>query len=189
MFLILRLFSVQSINHTALNMVLNGLREDVNRFSLQNIRLSTSVDELKVQVFCLSETEQRLKDLTKQQDLNVKSLVGLVGESKQITEEMKKVIRLDIIAELIAVVLKGEKDESGDFSDKEIKRLVVYARRLPSVKVNEEKLENAIRRDRSIFALINLVLDIYRGGSQEGDQIFVIDETDPELQAHVSEKE
>jgi hypothetical protein len=170
-------------------MVQNGLREDVNRFSVQNVILSTSVDELKVQVFCLSETEQRLKDLTKQQDLNVKSLVGLVGESKQITEQMKKVIRLDVIAELIDVVLKGEKDESGDFSNKEIKRLVVYTRGLPAVKVNEEMLENAIRRDRSIFALMNLVLDIYRRGNQEGDQIFMIDETDPELQAHVSGKE
>jgi hypothetical protein len=167
-------------------MVQNGLREDVNRFSAQNIILSTSVDELKVQVFCLSETEQRLKDLTNQQDLNVKSLVGLVGESKQITEQMKKVVRLDIIAELIDVVLKGEKDESGDFSDKEIKRLIVYTRGLPAVKVNEEMLENAIRRDRSIFSLMNLVLDIYRSGHQEGDQIFMIDEIDPELQAHVS---
>ncbi len=55
--------------------------------------------------------------------------------------------------------------------------------------MNEEMLENAIRRDRSIFALMNLVLDIYRRGNQEGDQIFMIDETDPELQAHVSGKE
>lgn len=80
------------------------------------------------------------------------------------------------------MLFKGEKDESGTFSDKEIRRLVVYMRGLPAVKVDEELLEKAIRKDRSMVSLINMVLDIYREGDQEGDRIFMIDDEDVELQ-------
>lgn len=158
------------------------MRKDVNRFSAENNRLGVAIQGMIVELVDLKQTEQRLQELTKEQDITVQSLVGLVEESKQFTEQMKEVVRLDLISELMDVVLKGEKDESGTFSDKEIRRLVVYMRGLPAVKVNEELLEKAIRKDRSMVSLINMVLDIYREGDQEGDRIFVIDDEDVELQ-------
>jgi uncharacterized radical SAM superfamily protein len=167
---------------TALREVQNEMRKDVNRFSAENNRLGVAIQGMLVELVDLKQTEQRLQELTKEQDITVQSLVGLVEESKQFTEQMKEVVRLDLISELMDVVLKGEKDESGTFSDKEIRRLVVYMRGLPAVKVNEELLEKAIRKDRSMVSLINMVLDIYREGDQEGDRIFVIDDEDVELQ-------
>jgi hypothetical protein len=158
------------------------MRKDVNRFSAENNRLGVAIQGMNVELADLKQTEQRLEELTKEQDITVQSLVGLVEESKQVTEQMKEVVRLDIISDLMDVVLKGEKDESGTFSDKEIRRLVVYMRGLPAVKVNEELLEKAIRKDRSMVSLINMVLDIYREGDQEGDRIFTIDDEDGELQ-------
>jgi hypothetical protein len=173
---------------TAFVDIQNGLRQEVNYFAAQNCALEKSNEDLKLKVFCLQETEQRLKDITKDQDLNVKSLVNLVGENQIILDEKKELVMKDIITDLVATVIKCERDESGDFSDKEVQRLICYMRGLPAVRVNEELLKKAIEKDRSILALISLVRDISRAGEQEGDHIFVIDMGEEKLQDKVMEK-
>jgi hypothetical protein len=173
---------------TAFAEVQNELRQEVNYFAAQNCALEKSNEDLKLKAFFLQETEQRLKDITKDQNLNVKSLVNLVGENQIILDEKKKLVLKDIITDLMDTVLKCERDGSGDFSDKEVKRLLRFMKGLPAVRVNEELLKKALDRDRSILALMKLVHDIGLAGEQEGDHIFVIDMDDEKLQHAVMER-
>lgn len=159
------------------------LRKVVNRFCLENIRLGISVDELALEVDKLALSEQKLKDIAERQNCNSQSLVELVRENRLTLDEMKEVLRDDIVADLMDAVFRGEKDLSGAFSDAEIRRLLHYMRGLPAVSINEDLLLEALKRDRSIVSLMQLVRDIGIDGVQEGDKIFTINEQDRELQS------
>mmetsp|Transcript_14751 Transcript_14751/g.23239 ORF Transcript_14751/g.23239 Transcript_14751/m.23239 type:complete len:280 (-) Transcript_14751:100-939(-) len=169
----------------SLREVQNGLRADVNVFSGENKKLGSSIDELNVQAFCLKETEQRLKEVTKDQEINVKSLVSIVDENQDILDAKRKMILQDIISDLMDTVMKGETGEDNEFSKKEINRMMTYMRGLPAVEVNEELLRKAIEKSNSVLTVMNLINDIGEPGNQEGDQIFRIDTDDTELQERV----
>jgi archaellum component FlaC len=78
---------------TALREVQNGMRKDANRFSAENNRLEVAIQGMNVELEVLKQKEQRLQELTKEQDtITVQSLVGSVEESKQVTEQMKEVV-------------------------------------------------------------------------------------------------
>jgi hypothetical protein len=160
----------------------------VNELVADNVELSTKVEELKIRVFCLSEAEERLKEITKDQSLNVRNLVTLVQESKRITEEKNKILRQDIVADVMEVVLKCDKDESGDFDNKEVRRLLQYMRGLPRITVNERKLKLALKKDRSLIAMFDLVNDISREDIPDKHRIFIIDD-EPGNKSHPSETE
>ena len=103
---------------------------------------------------------------------------------------MKQCIKRGIVSQLIATALKTERDESGDYDDREIKRLMTYMRNLPAVTINEEKLQEALdKTNRSLPALINIIYDLRRGGQQIGGDIFIIDETNKELQDTIIKQE
>lgn len=163
------------------------MRKDINRFAVENTKLHASVEELKSELSGLKETEQQLEVIARAQDSNLKSLVKLVQENKITLQEMKQVVREDIIADIMGTGLKGERDGSGDFSDVEIKRLLLYMRGLPAVTVNEENLMLAVQKDRSILALFALIHDISTPGIQEGDNIFIINDENRELQTRFME--
>jgi hypothetical protein len=168
--------------------VQNGLREDVNVFSGENKKLGSSIDELGVKAFCLKETEQRLKEVTKDQEVNVKSLVGIVDENQEILDKKRKIILQDIVSDLMDTVMKGESGEDNEFSKKEINKMMTYMRGLPAVIVNEVLLRSAIEKSNSVLTVMKLINDIGSPGDQEGDQIFKIDTDDEELQNRVLNK-
>jgi hypothetical protein len=160
----------------------------VNAFSTENLRLSQEAQELSVRVFCLKEAEERLKTLTKDQNLNVKNLCDLVAKNQKIIQEKKKLMRSDLAEELISFVLQADEDESGDFDDKEIKILLGYIKTLPAIKVNEKRLKRAIEQGRSLSAVLDLVKDISQYDIPAEDRIFIINEEDKELQKELSQR-
>lgn len=174
----LRLESIETLRQ-----VHNWMRMDVNRFTVENIRLGSSMDKLTTKVALLRHSEQRLEEIARENNSNSQSLLRLVQTNSVTLEAMRQVLREDIVAALMNVAFQGERDESGEFSDVEIQRLLQYMRGLPAVKINEEMLTQAIQRDRSISALLNLVRDISVPGEQEGDSIFIINEENRELQS------
>ena len=163
------------------------MRKDVNRFSHENNRLAASVDELKGEVSNLQEKEQALAKIAETSQSTTQSLVELVRENNITLEEMKYVVRDDLVADLMDTVFKGERDQSGEFSDVEIQRLIRYMRGLPAVTINEELLRETIQKDRSILSLLTLVRDIGIDGMQQGDHIFMINDDNPELQTRFIE--
>lgn len=129
----------------------------------------------------LKENEQRFQALAAEQNSNVQDLVKLVAENQEIIDEKKKIIKRDIIESLISAAFEGESSTDGEFSDREIKRLISRMRNMPAVKVNEELLSKVIGTDRSVLALIEIIRHLAIEGEQTGDSIFVVDDSDPEL--------
>jgi hypothetical protein len=140
---------------------------------------------LESNVTRLKGTEQQFQALTKAQSINMTSLMTLVKDAKEINAEMNQCIRRDLVSQLIATALDQEKNESGEFDEREIKRLLNFMEGLPAVTINQPFLLEAMKENPSLIALVNLIMDVYQSGQQRGDQIFIIDESSPELQAHV----
>lgn len=166
---------------TAFRTIHNRLRKDVNVFAGENVRLTKANDELNLQVFMLKENEQRFQALAAEQNANAQDLVKLVAENEKIIIEKKKSIKRDIVESLIGTAFEGERNMDGQFSDREIKRLVTRLKNMPAVTVNEELLAKAIDTDRSVLALIEIIRHLSIEGEQEGDTIFVVDDNNPEL--------
>eukprot|EP00934_Nitzschia_sp_Nitz4_P004813 Nitzschia sp. Nitz4//scaffold147_size54853//1198//2246//NITZ4_006606-RA/size54853-augustus-gene-0.3-mRNA-1//-1//CDS//3329536660//4803//frame0 len=172
----------------SLREVHNRVRRSVNQMARQNIRLTKSVTELKKRVTALQGSEQALNEIAQKQQSSVNQVLDVIKENERILNETRRIVKEDLMAELMDTIMKGESDESGSFSDVEIQRLLRYMRGLPAVRVNEELLTKAIQDDRSIFSLLNIIRDIAREGDQLGDRIFVIDHNDAELQARFIEE-
>ena len=160
----------------------------MNDFAIENVRLSQEAEKLSVRVFCLKEAEERLKEMAKGQNLNVKNLRDLVSKNQSIIQEKKELIRTDIAEELISFILQADEDESGEFSDREIQILLGYVKTLPAIIVNEKRLKKTIERERSLYAVLDLVKDIGRHAMQPEDQIFIIKEEDKEFQTELSKR-
>jgi len=157
---------------------------------MENIHLGSNVNDLTMEVQRLSNMEGTLQEIATKQDSNSENLVDLVRENRITMNEMRHVLRNDIIAELMAAVFRGEReDESKDeFSELEIQRFLQFMHSLPAVTINEELLLKAIEKDRSITSLLKLIQDIGIVGVQEGDTIFIINEEDRELQTRFLEE-
>ena len=171
----------------AFRTVHNRLRKDVNVFARENLKLTKANDELNLQVFMLKENEQRFQALAAEQNANVQDLVKLVAENQIVLNEKKATIHNDIVETLINTAFEGESSEDGEFSDKEIKRLVTRMKNLPAITINEPLLEEALNKDRNILSLIEIIRHLAVDGDQLGDRIFHVDENDPRLIAKVTQ--
>lgn len=80
------------------------------------------------------------------------------------------------------IVLLEDRDESWEFSDKEINRLIMRMKNLPAIKVNEDKLRAQVQKQRSFYSVIGLLQDINDETIAEEDHIFVVNEEEYELQ-------
>ena len=87
----------------------------MNELYASNQELSSQVEDLTLNVFCVKEAEARLKDLTHDQNLNVQNLVQLVHENQRVIDEKKKIMRQDCVATLIDLILQADRDDSGKF--------------------------------------------------------------------------
>jgi septal ring factor EnvC (AmiA/AmiB activator) len=174
--------------HEAVRKASNLLRDSVNQLAHANTRLSGEVDKLEHSVFCLKETENRLKDITGQQDLNVKNLVNLVAVNQEILDEKQKLVRQDVVADVVSVVLKADMDESGDFNPKEIRRMITYIEGLPSIKVNHKRLEKALAKNNSVGSIIDVVNDLARDDIEEKKRIFTLNWEDKKLMEVLDKK-
>jgi alcohol dehydrogenase YqhD (iron-dependent ADH family) len=83
---------------------------------------------------------------------------------------------------MMEIVLLEDRDESWEFSDKEINRLILRMKNLPAIKVNEDKLRAQVQKQRSFYSVIGLLQDINDETIAEEDHIFVVNEEEYELQ-------
>ncbi len=72
-----------------LRAVHNKIRMQVNRFMLENNKLTRNVDGLEDQVIQLQHLEQHLSTIAEQQSSSANELVALVKENKAILEQQK----------------------------------------------------------------------------------------------------
>ena len=202
----------------ALKKIQNNLREDVNHFANQNIKLNTSVNDLESNISTMKTQEQQLKDITQDQTLNLQNLMTIIKQHKLVNREMKSCIKRWITSSLISIALNCDLDENGHYNDREMKRLMSHLRNIPAVSVNESKLHDKLTKEgRTLTSLINMIYtetaaaaattttttsigtthiissgtsdNSHKSSNDDEDPIFSIDETDPDLQQAMIQKE
>ena len=113
--------------------------------------------------------------------MNVKNLVNLCHINQKILDEKQKLVRQDVVASVVDAVLKADIDDSGDFSAKEVRRMINYIKGLPSVEIDERKLQKALAKDKSVASIIDIVNDLGCENTPKERRIFILNFQDNSL--------
>ena len=170
--------NVLSYHDVALRKIQNDLRKMVNDFAETNTKLSGNISRLQGQVTDLKDTESKLDAIAKKQGSSVDKLKNLVKENQRIIDEKHLLIKSDTMQAMMAIVLESDFDQSSDFSDKEVNRLVLRLKNLPAIKVNEEKLRAKLEKNRSLASVLGLLQDIDDDTIPKEEHIIVVNEDD-----------
>jgi hypothetical protein len=160
----------------ALRHVQNELRKKVNEFAVINTGLTMNINQLHSEASRLKETDEKLQKIAEKQGATVDKLKSVVKENQTIINEKMELIKADTMQAMMTVVLESDFDQSHDFSDREINRLVLRMKNLPAIKVNEDLLRHKMNKHRSVLSVIDLLQDIEDDDIPEGDHIFLINE-------------
>jgi hypothetical protein len=163
-------------NTVALRQVQNELRKKVNEFAVINTGLTLNINQLQSEASRLKETDEKLQKIAEKQGATVDKLKSVVKENQTIINEKMELIKADTMQAMMTVVLESDFDESHDFSDREINRLVLRMKNLPAIKVNEDLLRLKMNKHRSVLSVIDLLQDIENDDIPEEDHIFLINE-------------
>ena len=152
-------------------------------------RLISKQKQLQLNVFCLKEDERRLIAEMNDPHKGRKYLKGVVKKYKKQMIEKTEAYRQYVITDVMNLVIRADKDESGEFDDREIKHLIRYIKALPTVQVNEKKLSKAIKKERSLYSVLSLVQDLSKKDVPSKKRIFTFDEQKIELQVIAMSKQ
>ena len=133
-----------SLQYTALRKVQNDLRHQVNNFADLNVELFENNNKLAEQLTPLKETEEKLEAIAEKGGANANKLRGLVKENKTIIEEGSKLSHDDMVQQMMEAVLDSERSEDGEFSDREVRGLLIRLKGLPAIDVNEDRFRSAM---------------------------------------------
>lgn len=156
--------------------VQNQLRGEVNKFTLENRRLTANNDRLEGELEPLKETEENLAKIAEDSGADVDHLKALIKENQKILNEEKECARMDAVESLVQAAFSTERNQDGEFSDREINQLVRTMKGKPRFSVNESLLRGHLNKNRSLLSLVDLIRDLDENGEQLGDKIFVLKE-------------
>jgi hypothetical protein len=161
----------------ALRKVQNDLRHQVNGFADANMELSNNNGRLEEKLAPLKETEEKLASIAEKNGSNVNKLRDLVKENHKTQNEQKKLIKDDIVQDMMEAVLSSERSEDGHFSDREIRGLLIRLKGLPVISINEELLMAKLQKSRSISSVLDTMRTIGDDSVPDDERIFKINET------------
>lgn len=151
----------------------NDLRHKVNDFADLNVELSNNNTRLEGELVPLKETEAKLEAIAEKNGSNANKLRGLVKENQATLDAMNLALKEDVVQDMMEAVLQSERDEDGHFSDRELKRLMLRLKGLPSIEVDQEKFMERAKLHRSISDVFNVMRTIY-DDVPEDEKIFKI---------------
>ena len=151
------------------------LRQKVNEFSQINISLTNNVNNLEVESNRLKETETKLELIAKESGTTTDKLKNLVKENGIIIQEKKQLLQSDLVQSIISIIFDSDRDESSNLNEREINRLVLRLKNLPTVKVNTDLLKlKATANHGSIRRIVSLVQDLDNKDIPKEDRIFIV---------------
>lgn len=146
----------------------------MNDFAKENTKLTESNNRLEGQLAPLKEIEQKLEKIAEANGTQVKKLQSLVRENQSTISEMKSLVEADVVYEMIETILESDRSEDGEFSDKEIRMLAIRLEGLPAIKLNRELFIEAVKKDRNIHCVVELVKTIHDKDIPEEEKVVVL---------------
>jgi hypothetical protein len=130
--------------------------------------------ELEGELEPLKDTEAKLASIAEKNGTSMNTLRELVKENQKTLDGMSKRIKNDMEA-----VLHAKRDEDGNFSDREVKILVLRLKGLPAIEVDEEKFAERASMTRSPSSVSDVMRTITDDTIPEDERIFTIVEEPP----------
>lgn len=153
-----------------LRVVHNQIRMEVNHFMEENHLLTSNVDNLEEEVDKLQAVEQQLKSIAKKQNTTAEELMSLVKENRATLHEQKKMAKAELQEQLLATVLRTDRDGDFKIDDKEANVLILRMKNHGGIEFDEGRVRDALTKtDGSLRGLMTIIRDIGDGVDDEED--------------------
>lgn len=167
-------FDLESLE--TLRTVHNRLRASVNEFSAENTKLAANNDRLEEEIVPLKESEEKLSQIAEQNGSDVKKLTGLVSENQKTIDEMREIQKQDLVQNLMQILMEADRDEDGELTDREVKRLMNKMKNLPAINFDEEKFERKLENHRQLSSFLTMVHEVNDETIPRDERIFTVSE-------------
>mmetsp|Transcript_40875 Transcript_40875/g.87055 ORF Transcript_40875/g.87055 Transcript_40875/m.87055 type:complete len:344 (+) Transcript_40875:3-1034(+) len=138
----------------------NKLRDASNELGEQVDVLSEEIDALEPEADRAAAVEEELRGIAEKQNFNVNKLVELVQENGEILAQMRNNLRQRIVQDIIAIVVKSDRDNDNSIDRSEAKTLALRIRlslQEYGVVFDTEKFLKAIGDDPTVQKVIGIV--------------------------------
>ena len=168
---------------------MNLLRRQFAKVQQENHRKTRMVEDLTTKAIGGEAVKNKLRKVSQDQDVDIHKLLSVISEYRRVFQAKRELLRRDVEAEVVRLVMKADSDHSGQFSESERRRLITSLKALPSVKVNEERLTQIIKDKNSVWALLGVIRNLKRCDTEAHfDQPIVIDLDSEELGNAIAHK-
>lgn len=154
---------------------LNEMRQNVNEFVRQNNALTLNVNKLGSSVTQLEHVESDLAKLANTD--NIDRLKEVVGETKRINGEMKRILESSIIQQMITTVIRTDRDGDLKIGPIELKKLMSRLHAKPGFDFNEARflaLLGNTDEPVKIESIMKVIRNLKDDTVAEGECVFVM---------------
>lgn len=120
------------------------LRDQVNRFQLENNQLKFENQRLAQSAKRLNEVEQDLRHVAQLEGKNIQTLMEQVEEYRHIQKEIETSLQAKIIQNLMEVVIRSDDDDDFIIDKNEVDGLMTRLKSINGVNFSEDNFKQAI---------------------------------------------
>lgn len=155
----------------------NRLRESVNRFALENTRLSNNLGTLNTEVTSLKGVSADLAAITKKTGGQTDRLVSIVKENGEIQAKVKKHLEMQVMQSVLSAVLKSDTDEDFSISADEIPRMQLRLGNIPGITFDKANFDKHFKANDGELKLKDIMAMLHnlKDDIPEKDNIFHYD--------------
>mmetsp|Transcript_2330 Transcript_2330/g.3637 ORF Transcript_2330/g.3637 Transcript_2330/m.3637 type:complete len:335 (-) Transcript_2330:341-1345(-) len=121
---------------------INLLRQEINRFMIQNDKLSRENDRLEVEVKRVQDVEEKLSAIAKVQGVQVSELVEMTKENRRVLQKMMKLLEAEFVQSVIQAVLAADTDQDFKISREECRFLFLRLNLISSIRISREAIDD-----------------------------------------------
>mmetsp|Transcript_31284 Transcript_31284/g.46671 ORF Transcript_31284/g.46671 Transcript_31284/m.46671 type:complete len:261 (-) Transcript_31284:212-994(-) len=153
----------------------NRLRGNVNELMQENDKLKENVDQLEVSVSSLENVEKDLSKLANTSNLD--RLVAVVNEQKRATANIKRILKNDIMVQVMRVLMDSDRNQDFVIGPNEIMMMILRMRNVNGVKFNEKNFRERVASEgsMSLTEIMDLFRDLEDDDIDEENAIFTMD--------------
>ena len=173
----------------------NAVRQNVVGLQLQTLELRQEVgrrhelrEHMSTKVFCGEMTRDRLKDLVRDEELDIAKIRKLIQRNRKVNKAKRYYLRRDVQAEIVRYAMASDSNESGSLDQKQRQKFIAKLKTLPSVKINESKLLAMMSKREKVWDILEMIKRIKPDTKLSEKQPIVIDLESNELSTHIEEK-
>lgn len=160
---------------SSLRQLQNRLRQEMNYFVSENIRLSQTLERLDRAVARLEEVEDELLGICKDVS-NLRRLVEVAEAQREVSKEMKRSLKAVVMQNVLSVVTRSDKNRDFQLSPTELESLIIRMGLIEGVKFNESEFRKrmASNPNGSLKTVLGIFRTLLSDDKPDGNEIFVI---------------